>query len=54
MCFSTYVPQKISKKYYLGTSNIALFRREICTIRSEDRFYLKRIDFGKAIDKRNR
>ena len=28
--------------------------REICKIRSEDRFYLKRPDFGKEIDKRVR
>ena len=38
-------------KYYLGPSNIALFTREICNIRSEDRFYLERTDFGKEIHK---
>ena len=41
-------------KNYLGTSNIALFTREICNIRSEDCFYLKRKDFGKEIHKRDR
>ena len=39
-------------KNYLGTSNVALFTREICKIRSEDSFYLERTDFGKKIDKR--
>ena len=33
----------------IGTSNIALFTREICNTRSEDRFYLERIDLGKEI-----
>ena len=42
------------EKNYLGASNIALFTREICIIRSEDRFYLKRTNFGKEIDKRDR
>ena len=41
-------------KNYLGTSYIALFTREICNIRSEDRFYLERTDFGKEIYKRDR
>ena len=41
-------------KNYLGTSNIAFFIREICTIQSEDRFYLERTDFGKKIHKRDR
>ena len=40
-------------KNYLGNSNTALFRREICNIRSEDRFYLEKIDFGKEIYKRD-
>ena len=40
-------------KYYLGTSNIALFTCEICNIRSEDRFYLERTDLGKEIHKRD-
>ena len=42
------------RKNYLGTSYIALFTREICNIRSEDRFYLERTDFGKEIYKRDR
>ena len=46
LCFSTYVPRKISEKNY------TLFTREICNIRSEDRFYLERTDFGKKIHKR--
>ena len=54
VCFSTYVPRKISEKNYLGKSNIALFTREICNIRSEDSFYLERTDFGKEIHKRDR
>ena len=37
------------KKNYLGTSNIACCRREICKIRSENHFYLERIDFGKEM-----
>ena len=41
-------------KNYLGTSNIALFTRKICNIRSEDRFYLERTDLGKEIRKRDR
>ena len=41
------VTRKISEKIYLGTSNIAFFTREICKIRSENRFYLERTDFGK-------
>ena len=54
MCFSTYVPRKISKKINLGKLNIALLTREICNIRSEDCFYLERTDFGKEIHKRDR
>ena len=42
------------EKNHLGASNIALFTREICIIRSKDRFYLKRTNFGKEIDKRDR
>ena len=38
-------------KNYLGTSNFADFARGISEIRSEDRFYLERTDFGKEIDK---
>ena len=38
-------------KNYLGTSNIALFTREICNTGSEDRFYLEKTDFGKEIHK---
>ena len=49
-----YVPQKISEKNYLGTSNIALFTREICIIWSENRFSLERTDLGKEIHKRYR
>ena len=45
------VPRKISEKNYLGTSNFTVFGREISEIRSEDRFYLERTDFGKEIDK---
>ena len=41
-------------KNYLGTSNIAVFTREICNIRSKNRFYLERTDLGKKIHKRNR
>ena len=41
-------------KKFLGMSNIALFTREIYNIRSEDRFYLKRTDFGKEVYKRDR
>ena len=41
-------------KNYLGTSNNALFTREICNTQSKDHFYLKRTDFGKEIDKRDR
>ena len=44
---------KISGKDYLGKSIIGLFTREICNIRSEDRFYLERNDFGKEIHKRD-
>ena len=47
------VSRKTSEKNYQGTSNIAFFTREICKIRSKDRFYL-RTDFGKEIDKRER
>ena len=43
--------RKISEKNYLGTSNFAVFAREISEIRSEDRFYLKKTDFGNEIDK---
>ena len=53
-CFSTCVPLKILEKNYQGTSNIALFTREIYKIWSEDRFYLERTDFGKEVDKRER
>ena len=42
------------QKNYLRMSNIALFTREICIIRSEDRFYFERTDFGKKIHKRDR
>ena len=42
------------EKNYLGTSNIALFTREICNIQSENRFYLERTDLGKKIHKRDR
>ena len=41
------------KKLFRG-SNIALFTRKICIIRSKDRFYLERTNFGKEIDKRER
>ena len=41
-------------KNYLGTWNIALFTCERCKIRTEDRFYLERTNFGKEIDKRER
>ena len=41
-------------KNYLGESNIALFTREICTIRSKDRCYLEKTDFGKEIDIKER
>ena len=40
-------------KNHLRASNIALFTREICIIRSEDRFYLERTNFGKEIDKKD-
>ena len=40
-------------KNYLGASKIALFIREICIIRSENRFYLERTDLGKEIHKRD-
>ena len=41
-------------KNYLGTSNFANFAREISEIRSKDRFYLERTDFGNEIDKKER
>ena len=41
-------------KNYLGTSNIALFTREISNIRSDDHFYLERTDLGEEIYKRDR
>ena len=47
LCFLTYVPQKISEKNFLETSNIALFTREIYNILSEGRFYLKKTDLGR-------
>ena len=48
------VSRKISEKYLSRDVLISLFTREICKIRSKDRFYLERIDFGKDIDKRER
>ena len=48
------VPQKISKKDYLGTLNFAVFAREIGEIWSKDCFYLEKTDFGTEIDKRER
>ena len=50
LCFSTYVPPKISKKIIWGRQ-ILRFLHYIC---SENRLYLKRTDFGKEIDKRDR
>ena len=35
-------------------SNFAVFAHEISRIRSEERFYLERTDFGKEIDKGER
>ena len=56
MCRESFpsVSRKISEKNYLGTSNIAFFKREVCKIRGEDRFYLERTDFAKEIDKKER
>ena len=41
-------------KNYSGTSNFAVFAREISEIRSKDHFYLERTDFGKETDKKVR
>ena len=39
-------------KNYPGTSNIELFTREICNIRSKDRFYLERADLERKFTKK--
>ena len=44
-CFSTYVPRKILEKNNLGTSNIALFTREIPNFGAKTVFILKKKRF---------
>ena len=48
------VPQKISEKICLGTSNFAVFVCKISEIRSEDGFFLDRTNFEKEIEEKER
>ena len=54
MCVRHSCAAKDFGKNYLGTSNFAVFAREISENRSEYGFYLERIDFGNEIDKKKR